>query len=153
MLRISAPFLRSTLARWLGALCLIATLVVLSGCGGRASVSGKVVENGKPIPSAELRWASETDPSVFGSAATDRTGTYTVEAGGKKGLPPGRYQVTITWWQTRDGKPLPEGEEGAALKQTPRARRFTATLTQEVTASTSLLDLDVTDKGKVIPTE
>jgi hypothetical protein len=128
---------------------LVGGLAVLAGCAARVTVTGKVLENGNPVPRAELSWMSETDPAVFGTALSDPTGAYVVESGGKRGLPPGRYQVRVIVWRTRDGRPLPEGEAGAALKGTPRARQFTATLSHDVAAEAGTVDLDLT--GKLLP--
>jgi len=142
---------RHPLAKWPAVVLLALALAASSGCGSRAPVTGRVTDGGNPVAKVELSWISEADPSLFGSAVTDAAGTYIVESGGKRGLPPGRYQVRLTWWRTRDGKPLPAGEAGEAMKGTPRARQFTATLSQEVTATTTTLDLDVT--GKATPVE
>ena len=126
-------------------------LCLIAGCEKRVAVSGKVVENGQPVAAAELRWAHATKPDVFVSGVTGADGAYILDAGGRKDIPVGKYQVTVTWWRTKDGRPLPSGEEGTALKGTDKARQFTATVEVEVTAASSALDVDVT--GKVAPVE
>lgn len=134
--------------------CLIlVSLALVSGCGQRVNVTGKVVEKGIPIARAELRWASESDQTLFVSGASDETGAYVLDAGGKRSVPPGRYRVTVNWWRTRDGKPLPAGEQGTALKGTSNAIAYTAELEVEVTKSTTELDLDVTGKTRELKTK
>ena len=128
-----------------------AVLVALVGCDGRVAVTGRVVENGQPVPGAELRWAHQSDPKVFVSGVTDASGAYILDAAGRKDIPAGKYQVTVTWWRTRTGQPLPAGEQGTAMKGTDVARQFTATVEVEVKAGSPNVDVDVT--GKVAPAE
>lgn len=130
---------------------LVLLFCVLAGCEKRVAVSGKVVENGQPVAAAELRWAHSTKPDVFVSGVTGADGAYILDAGGRKDIPVGKYQVTVTWWRTRDGRPLPPGEPGTALKDTAAARQFTATVEVEVKAGSAMLDVDVT--GKAAPVE
>src|SRR5438045_2420616 len=114
----------------------------LVGCEKRATVSGKVLENGQPIAGAELRWVGTSDKAVFASGASDQKGVYIIDAGGKRDIPVGRYQVTVGWWRTHDGRALPQGEEGAALKgKRGAAVLLSATLNVEVTSRTMSLDL------------
>lgn len=133
------------------AAALIALALVTTGCESRVPVTGRVVENGRPVAGAELRWAHQSDPNVFVSGVTDETGAYILDAAGRKDVPAGKYQVTVTWWRTKDGRPLPAGEEGAALKDTEAARQFAATVDVEVTPGSPNVDLDVT--GKAAPVE
>ena len=118
-------------------------LVALMGCERRVAVTGRVLENGQPVGGAELRWAHQVDPKVFVSGVTDATGAYILDADGRKDIPVGKYQVTVTWWRTKDGQPLPAGEQGTAMKGTAAARQFTATVDVEVTGGHPTMDIDV----------
>jgi hypothetical protein len=126
-------------------------LALLTGCERRVPVTGRVVENGQPLAGAELRWAHRSDPNVFVTGVTDATGAYVLDAAGRKDIPAGTYEVTVTWWRTKDGQPLPAGEQGTAMKGTAAARPFTATVEVEVKAGSPTVDIDVT--GKVTPVE
>lgn len=137
--------LRGTAKAGLGALVVLG-LILAAGCGKRVNVTGKVLENGKPIAQAELRLASESDATLFVSGISDQNGVYMLDTAGKRGIPPGRYKVSITWWRLRDGKPLPEGEAGSALRGTSKVRSFSAELSTEIKADSSSVDLDVTGK-------
>ena len=88
---------------------------------------------------------------MFVSGVTDANGAYVLDAAGRRDIPTGKYQVTAAWWRTKDGRPLPPGEQGAALKGTGAARQFTATVDVEVKAGSPIVDIDVT--GKVAPVE
>lgn len=124
------------------------SLLSLTGCESRVALSGKVLENGQPLPEAELRWVGDNS---FASGASDASGAYVLDAGGKKDIPVGKYEVTVSWWRGTDGKPLPQGEAGSAMKSKQGAAvQYSATVSVEVTSSTKTLDLDVTGKGKAI---
>ena len=126
-------------------------LAFVTGCETRVAVTGRVVDGGQPVAGAELRWAHQSDDKVFVSGVTDADGKYILDAAGRRDIPAGKYQVTVTWWRTRAGGPLPAGEEGTALKGTDAARQFTATVDVEVKAGSPNVDVDVT--GKVAPVE
>ena len=126
-------------------------LCLAAGCERRVALTGKVVENGRPVAGAELRWIHQTKPDVFVSGVTDDGGMYVLDAAGRTDIPVGKYRVTVTLWRTTDGRPLPAGEQGTALKGTDAARQFTAAVEVEVKPGTPTLDLDVT--GKAVPVE
>jgi len=136
--------------RWAGVFALCLTCL-LSGCNSRVAITGKVLNDGQPLPKAELRWASETDSSFFAGGISDASGNIIVDAQGKRELPVGKYKVTVLWWRLANGKPLPDGEEGTAAKSKPgAAKQYSATLDVEITRGTSQVDLDVTGKGSVV---
>ena len=134
-----------------GVLSLCLAFLLLSGCESRVAITGKVLNDGQPLANAELRWASETNSSVFVGGASDTSGNIIVDAGGKRDIPVGKYKVTVVWWRLVNGKPLPEGEEGSALKSKPgAAKQYSATLDVEITSGTTKVDLDVTGKGTAV---
>src|ERR687887_364188 len=86
-------------AAWLFAFLVLSA----TGCEKRVRLTGRVLENGQPVPGAELRWAHQSDPNVFVSGVTTAEGAYVLDAAGKPDIPTGKYTVTVTWWRTRDG--------------------------------------------------
>lgn len=70
-------------------------LTALTGCdssGGK--VSGKVTIDGAPLTKGDISFAPvEAGPIATGKI--DAGGNYTLNVGTKKGIPPGKYRVTI----------------------------------------------------------
>jgi hypothetical protein len=117
---------------------------VLSGCGkSLADVSGTVKKEGQPLADADLVFAQEGEAERVFYAMSVEGGKFQVDYGEDKGMPPGKYKITVTWYLTPDGKPLPEGEAGAGLKTSGRARTFTKDLHREIADGEVSLDLDV----------
>lgn len=118
-------------------------VVVLSGCGKPlADVSGTVKKEGQPLADADLVFAQEGQAErVFYASVKD--GKFQVDYGHDKGMPPGKYKITVTWYLAPNGKPLPEGEAGAELKTSGRARTFKKDLHREIADGKISLDLDV----------
>ena len=79
-----------------------ALLLGILGCGGSGNVpvSGKLNVNGKLVkPETGTNIAINFHAkagSAFGTAQLAESGDYTVSSGGKPGLPPGDYIVTVT---------------------------------------------------------
>lgn len=133
-------------AKWSFLAAIGALLAVCNGCGsGNVRVSGAVTKRGQPLPGAEVVFQLEGDPEemvFYGTAGT--TGRYLLEGRGMDGLPPGKYQVTVTWYTQPDGKPLPAGEIGDSMKQSGRVKRHQSKFQREVGASQNF-DLELTD--------
>lgn len=91
------------LSRFLRSLLLPAALLLgILGCGGSGNVpvSGKLNVNGKAFKpetgtNISINFHAKTG-SAFGTAQMAESGDYTVSSGGKPGLPPGDYVVTVT---------------------------------------------------------
>ncbi len=101
---------------WACGLLVVGMLVVV-GCGGATGRPvGKVTWKGSPVAQAELRVvpASDPDRAVFGVSGPD--GAYHLDFGRLGGVPAGACKVTITRYTLPNGKALPEGEQGAALR-------------------------------------
>lgn len=128
-------------------------VLVVAGCEKRVQLTGRVLNEGRPVPAAELSWAHQTDPTVTVSGVADAEGHYVLEAAGKKDIPVGKYRVTVTWWEMPGGQPLPPGEEGAAIKGSDQVRQFSAEVDVEVTGSSDTRDVDVSGKGRPMGTE
>ena len=90
---------------------LLFVLVILAGCGGGPSdtaVSGRLLENGEAVkpmqgmPPGDKGWqmtftqADVKDPSSGSSyAQIADDGSFRVEGPNKKGLPPGKYRISV----------------------------------------------------------
>jgi hypothetical protein len=90
-------------------------LVFVSGCGGetieRATVSGNVTLDGKPMPSGQIRFipTSETGGPIWSAWIKD--GKYTTA--GTKGTPVGELRIEIDAFRTPASyKGLPPAAEG-----------------------------------------
>jgi len=70
--------------------------VVLTGCGsGLVPVSGTVTLDGEPVAGAKVSYIP-TGPGIPASGTTDAAGRFQLELGsGRRGVPRGRYAVTI----------------------------------------------------------
>jgi hypothetical protein len=132
--------------RWMLASALAAVcLMGFSGCGAAtAPVSGQVLLKGKPVPGAEIQLVPVNDASKSYRGISLNDGTYQVDYGQAAGLPLGKYRATVTVYQTADGRPLPEGEAGQALKASGKAimRKYVLEVPVEKGAGNVNLDLD-----------
>lgn len=129
---------------------LVGLVFLLAGCARRVDVTGKIVENGKAIAQADLRCVHERGGSPIVTGLTDDEGRFILIAEGKRGVPPGNYEVTITYWKTKAGQPLPSGEKGTVLKGTDAAVRYSAMFIREITPQTTTLEIDVTGKARPV---
>ena len=130
--------------------CLLVLLVgvsLTSGCTKKVKVTGRVLDQGKPVPNAQLRWVHEDDSVASG--VSDANGNYILESSGKPEIAIGHYNITVIWYQTPEGKPLAGGEEGGAGKA--KAVQVNATMILEVTPTSTQLDIDVTHRKKIVP--
>jgi hypothetical protein len=108
---------------------LLAALVAAEGCNRGPAVptfkvtpvKGTVKVNGAPLADADVRYHYEGTPPTgyLGSAGkTDASGNYEIMTNDQKGVPPGRYKVTVSKWTDRKGEPLKlNPEEGMDLEQ------------------------------------
>jgi hypothetical protein len=83
-----------------GAAC-AAGLLTLAGCGGgTVAVQGKATLDGKPVPAgAGVTFVPDGTGATASNTATGvvgADGTYKVSTGGKSGVFPGHYKVTIS---------------------------------------------------------
>lgn len=122
-----------------GCVCVL-LLLVLSGCApsgipegpAPVPVDGTVTLDGQPLAGASV---------MFGQAAfgeTDANGHYQLSAsGGKKGCPPGDYQVVVEKWVMPDGSPYKSGEmspmDAGAKQEIPA--KYTSMESTELKAS------------------
>ena len=134
-----------------GLLTAIALFLGLTGCGGSVGqVSGRVTAQGQGVPKAELVFTLEKQPAEVFYGVSQNDGAYIVDAAAKGGLPPGKYQVTVTDYVQPDGAAVPSGEEGVVLRNSGRAIRRTHALTKEVAAGVNEIEIKLED-GQLLP--
>ena len=95
---------------------LFALLLASSGCGPSVykpktftDVTGKVLVNGKPLELAMVHFTPEGNKGEAGTARTDATGTFVATTvRGDKGLPDGKYRVTVSKFKGMAAKMEPD---------------------------------------------
>ncbi len=130
-------------------LCVILCLT-LSGCGGpSAEVTGKLTWKDQPVSQADVKFVGveDSEHQVF-TGFTDKEGAYRLDKGAQSKIPPGKYNVTVTFALQRNGKPLPEGELGDRLRNEGRVVQFEAVVQQEINEGDNVINLDVTKSAK-----
>lgn len=92
---------------------LLAGLLGVVGCGGGSGaegyvpVSGNIKVDDQTASNAEVTFIPQGNtPGNGGTGVTDSTGRYEISSPqGKKGLPPGKYKVTVSRRLNPDGSP------------------------------------------------
>lgn len=125
-------------------LFLAAGLLAGGGCGGPVgTVSGKLTWQGQPVAGADVMLENTENQShtFFGTTLDDgslhvsyRTGT---------GLPPGSYKVRVTYFTTKDSKPLPSGEAGQVAKVSGGAESKAVQFEAVINAGANNISLDL----------
>ena len=120
---------------------LVGSLLALAGCGSVGTPSGRVTMNGQPVVGAEIVIWSEAKPDAPIAGLTNTEGKYQLDLAGKSGVPVGKCRVEITHYTLLNGKPLPGGEEGVALKNNEK-KALKALYTFEKDIATGPLAMD-----------
>lgn len=122
-------------------------LLAAAGCGQPAGQpAGKVTWKGQPVAGAELAFEPGAGPEAAAYGTSGQDGTYTLEFRKGGGLPAGPCKVTITRYTLPNGKPLPEGEEGAALRgDGEKVRRHSVVFDKEIATGPNALDFELTE--------
>lgn len=100
--------MKSCFALWLFLICsLIATGCGRSGASGTVPVAGTIMIDGQPAGYASVRFHPvENTLGNGGSAIADANGRYSIITPKQtKGLPPGKYKITISRRLNKDGSP------------------------------------------------
>jgi hypothetical protein len=126
-------------------------LLAAVGCGGATGQpTGKVTRNGKPVPDAEITFTSATNSRATVHGSTGPDGVYHLSYIRDGGLPPGKYTVTVAFYTLRNGKPLPDGEEGAALRgDDEKVIRHAVEYDRDIAAGGNPHDFELTEGRKV----
>ena len=125
-----------------GRLLLVGCLA-LSGCGPHtARVTGTVTLAGQPLPAAELTFTLDgTTQTVHGKSGPD--GRFWLNYPQGNGMPPGKYCIVVTRYTLANGKPLPEGEPGEALRANEeRVRKWLVRFERELKSGENPLQLE-----------
>jgi hypothetical protein len=122
-----------------------AALVLACGCGdptGRPA--GKVTLGGQPVVGAELRFEPSANKDAPVTGLSGEGGVYVLDFGKKGGVPVGPCVVTITYYTLPNGKPLPGGEQGSALRSDPeKVARHEYVFEKEVVKGDSAMDFEL----------
>ena len=105
------------------------------------TVTGTVRVNGQPLPFAYGRVQSFNPPGTYGSAYTDKDGTYELQfSKSYRGAPIGQHRITI---RPASGEELPEDGRPVAAVQLPD--RFTSggEVIREVKPGHNVHDFDI----------
>lgn len=129
--------------------------LLLTGCGeATGQPQGKVTLKGQPVVAAEIVFQSEANPDAPVTGLSGEGGKYTLDYAGKSGVPAGKCKVTITHYTLRNGKPLPEGEEGAMLKSDPaKSVRNVYVFEKDIPAGGGTLDFELSEGKKSVEAE
>src|SRR5687768_15311483 len=137
--------------RWRAALAL--AIAAAGGCGGAAGqVEGKVTHQGQAVARAELVFSLENQPAEVYYGISRDNGSYVVDVGERRGMPPGKYQVVVTDHVLADGKPAPGGEQGVVLRSSGQAVERKHALTKEVAAGRNEIEIKL-EEGRLLPPE
>lgn len=127
---------------------LLAALLAV-GCGGAvAQPTGRVTLKGEPLAGAELTFLPAADPNAVATGVTDADGRYRLDYGTKRGVAVGKATVRIVRYTLLNGKPLPPGEQGTALKgDDTKSVRHTYTFEKDVAAG-GAIDFELSEGKK-----
>ena len=121
-------------------------ILSLTGCAPTEGVlEGTVTHHGAPVASAEVVVAAQDDPGQRYFGVTGEDGSISLTYRTRQGLSPGRYTIRVTQLTRRGGRPLPPGEEGAALEQSGAAISRTYVFERDVAAGVNRFDLKLED--------
>ena len=121
-------------------------VLLLAGCGSELSqVSGRVTFDGEPVDRATVVFQGPGLPQAVDTTRAD--GIYSLSTGGKQGLPPGAYRVTISAYQTRRSEN--ELSEPVPVLRTPAKynKPETSGLTAEVQPGHNEFDFQLRSNG------
>ncbi|MFQ3650488.1 MAG: carboxypeptidase-like regulatory domain-containing protein [Gemmataceae bacterium] len=117
--------------------------VASGGCSPpSARVWGTVTLNGQPVEAAELSFLLEgSNQTVHGKSGAD--GRFWLDYPSGSGMPAGKYRILVSRYTLPNGKPLPSGEKGEALRANEeRVRKWTVRYEKELPAGNNTLDLE-----------
>ena len=134
-------------ARLTGLTCLLAVgFFGITGCGKPVGqLAGTVTNKGAPVSRAELMFQSTANAEGQYFGISSDSGAYSINYRGQNGMPLGGYTVTVSHYTLSNGKPLPPGEEGEALKNKKGAvKKATYDFAVDVLAGVNKIDFELT---------
>ena len=127
--------------------CLIILAVLLAnavGCGvPTATVSGTITDAQGPAPGSHVVFEVDGDPTQKYYGGSFGEGAYQVDDRGI--MPPAKYTITVTKYETKDGKSLPQSEEGEAMKENGTAVKRRFVLHKELVEGENALNLNLAE--------
>ncbi len=135
-----------------GCMIAMAGCVVSIGCGTPAArPSGTVTAKGAPVTGAEVVFTPQADDRGVRVGTTGSDGRYTLDHRGQPGMLHGPCRVIVTVVTDRRGRPLPEGEEGVAIRSdAARIKTQVYEFDRDVPPGVSTIDLDL-DEARRAP--
>jgi hypothetical protein len=126
--------------------------IAFAGCGSdQSSVSGKLTLDGKPLARSEnvqvtIMFFPESGSGAPAAAMADESGRYELATGGRSGLAPGNYVVTLIATEV-----TPAANGGAPIKRVATPLRYAnqkqSGLRAEVQLGRNTFDFDLTSQG------
>ncbi|WP_437223320.1 carboxypeptidase-like regulatory domain-containing protein [Planctomicrobium sp. SH661] len=130
----------------------LGTMLALTLCGCAedgpklGAVSGKVTLDGEPVPSAYVVFQPIDPPGTYGSAYTDKDGTYVLRfSRTRDGAMIGRHEVSITTSPDDDSEPEPKSGKRSAASKGQRTR-LKGTFEREVKKGSNVHDFDLAEQ-------
>jgi hypothetical protein len=117
------------------------TMTLFAGGPPTGRPSGRVLLDGKPVVGCDMRFVPADDPDQAFIGISGGGGDYQVSYRTFNGLPVGRYQVTITRYETADGKELDYGEESEA--QTSDAKAVSYSFETDIARGSNAVDFEL----------
>lgn len=128
----------------------VVSLGGLAGCGAPVGqVSGKITNKGEPVAGAEFMFASVADPGSQFFGLSVEGGNLAMTYRELKGLPVGKYTVSITQIAQQDGKALPGGEEGRILKSSAKTTKKVYVFDADIAEGGNTLTFELTQAKEV----
>ena len=125
-----------TFSLWQTAGSLIASGVLMVGCGDPSSiaeVTGTITSGGKPVSGVSVQFVPKDGKSPLGRGSADESGRYTIgRAMGKKGCAAGTYSVRLS-----------EQDPGSQLLNIPEEMSTKSTLTFDVKPGRNTFDIEI----------
>ena len=129
---------------------LVGAVNLFLGCasgGLESQVNGTVTLDGKTVGPGTITFALKDASSNPATGAIEKDGSYQLKTARTAGLHPGTYQVSLTVFETAQGRP---GERlyGASKMITPEKYSSTATsgLEYEVKPGSNTINIDLSSK-------
>ena len=119
-------------------------MLCLWGCGSpTARATGTVTLAGKTLEGAEITFERDGSPEYSVHGKVGPGGRFYLYYPSSQGMPPGKYRIVLTRYTLPNGKPLPSGEEGEALRSDEsRVNKRMIRFERDLSAGNNSLDLE-----------
>lgn len=126
------------------AILVAVVLLSLTGCGTpTARATGTVTRAGKTLEGVEITFERDGSPEYSVHGKVGPGGRFYLNYPSVQGMPLGRYRIILTRYTLPNGKPLPGGEEGEALRaEESRVQKSMVRFEKDLSAGNNTLDLE-----------